>query len=432
MPDNKLDMYEQVCAYLLQIPKFTKKHDKDHTKQFLEKLGNPGEHIRKIHVAGTNGKGSVCAYMESVLEQAGYKTGVFTSPHLIEMTERIHINGKEVSKEAFVNAFYKVKNTMEKEILSHPTFFEYLFFMGMVLFEEAKINVMILETGLGGRLDATNVYENTDICVLTKIGLDHMEYLGNTFSQIAVEKAGIIKEKSVVISTVQRNEVMQVIKEIGARKHAKMVFVDEKKYTLEKIHDKSIDFSYKSRYYGYIRFCVFTCALYQVENASVALTAIEMFDTGKKVTLQNLINGILNTVWAGRMEEIAPNIYIDGAHNEDGMTAFLNTVIRKEKKGKNILLFSAVSDKDYNIMIQMLVRAKLFDEFVITKLQNMRGVSVNKMQHIFNKYKVDTVTLYADVKDAFAYVTQKKNDTVYIVGSLYLAGQIKALLKEGL
>ena len=191
---KKIHTYDEAVAYLLDIPKFTKKNTMEDTKAFLKELNLPLEHKKIIHVAGTNGKGSVCFYLNNLLNGAGKNTGLFTSPHLVDIRERFRINGQMVSKEAFFEAFLVVYNKVMSKFNDtlggyHPTFFEFLFFMAMLLFKCEEIEYIILETGLGGMLDATNSIEKKELTVITRIGLDHTEYLGNTLSEIAKEKA---------------------------------------------------------------------------------------------------------------------------------------------------------------------------------------------------------------------------------------------------
>ncbi len=190
------DTYEKAQQYILEMPKFTKKNSLDDTRLFLEILGSPEEDKKIIHVAGTNGKGSVCAYLCSVLTKAGYRTGMFTSPHLVEMRERFRIGKTLITEERFLQGFLMVMGRLEEmreksgKTEYHPTFFELLFLMGMVIFREEKVEYIVLETGLGGRLDATNAVQTPVLTAITSIGYDHMEYLGNTIEEIAGEKRG--------------------------------------------------------------------------------------------------------------------------------------------------------------------------------------------------------------------------------------------------
>ena len=194
--------YREAVNYIEEIPKFAVKHPKEHTREFLKRLGNPEQGLRIIHVAGTNGKGSVCAYMQAMLMAEGKRTGFFTSPHLVSMNERIRLNNRQITDEQFLEVFRKVKavvDEMAEEGISHPSYFEFLFGMGMTVFAEEMPDYVILETGLGGRLDATNSVEHPVLSIITSISLDHTQYLGSTIAEIAGEKAGIIKENVPVI-----------------------------------------------------------------------------------------------------------------------------------------------------------------------------------------------------------------------------------------
>ena len=187
--------YEEAVAYIEETPKFTTKNKLEHTKECLRRLGNPQKQFQVVHVAGTNGKGSTCAFLTSVFREAGYSCGLFTSPHLVVINERFQINEKNIDNDTFLRAFEKVKKLADELVAEgsyHPTYFEFLFLMGMVIFAEAGVDYVTLETGLGGRMDATTAVENPVACVITSISLDHMQYLGDTVAKIAGEKAGII------------------------------------------------------------------------------------------------------------------------------------------------------------------------------------------------------------------------------------------------
>ena len=213
--------YEEAVAYIEEIPKFTTKNKLEHTRKCLDLLGSPDKKRKIIHVAGTNGKGSVCAFLSTMLEEGGYKCGLFTSPHLIKINERFQINEEMVSDEAFLRAFLKIKALADELVEAgdyHPTYFEFLFLMGMVIFDEADVDLLVLETGLGGRLDATNSIVSPLACVITSISLDHVEYLGDTIEKIAAEKAGIIKNGIPVVAVDEENGAFPVIERTAKEK----------------------------------------------------------------------------------------------------------------------------------------------------------------------------------------------------------------------
>ena len=259
--------FKQIEEYILNIPKFRPEGSIEQTRKFYEFLGKPGKSASIIHVAGTNGKGSTCAYMNSVLTEAGVKTGMFTSPHLVSVRERMRINHSLISEQKFVEIYKKlvdfveqykqyseeksdkiIEEKTEKKVDYIPTFYEFLFFMAMLYFEEQKTEVIILETGLGGRLDATNVIDAPKVTVITEIGMDHMEYLGDTYEKIAKEKAGIIKKGSKIIYCANRQEVAEVVEECAKECQVLCKSVEKCEKHAIRFVDKKIDFSYQSRY----------------------------------------------------------------------------------------------------------------------------------------------------------------------------------------
>lgn len=433
---QKLWQYKEASEYLLDVPKFTKKNEPQDTRKFWEFLGCPGGRQRIIHVAGTNGKGSVCSYLNTILREMGYTVGMFTSPHLVEMTERVQINRIPVSKEEFTEGFLKVYEAVRRaeqaEKLSsyHPTFFEFLFFISMVLFEKSGVDYIIMETGLGGRLDATNCVPNPILTILTRIGLDHMEYLGDTTEKIAGEKAGIIKQGVPVITLSEPAEAFAVIKNRAAEMDAPLFTVGKDTVRDLCFRKKYIDFSYQSRYYDYIRLTLPTNAVYQAQNAALALKAAEVH-LGDRLTKKQMTDAVLKTVWEGRMEEVLPDMYVDGAHNEDGIDAFLESVyqMRQQMEAKRFrLLFSAVKEKNYASMMQKIASSGLFDEIVLAPLSVNRAVSYEKWKDMADEYPVNCC--YDSVEKAFSDMLSDKGeeDMIFAAGSLYLVGQIKALL----
>lgn len=434
---HKLPSCREVEEYLLNVPRFAKKNRVEDTLLFLEVLGNPDRGKKIVHVAGTNGKGSVCAYLCSVLNEAGYKTGMFSSPHLVKMQERFRINKAPIGESIFTGAFYHVMEQLDimrercgrKEY--HPTFFELLFLTGMVIFQQEKTDYIILETGLGGRLDATNSVKRPVLSVITEIGLDHMEYLGNTIGQIAGEKAGILKPQVPVVYCDKRKEASAII-EKRAEKLGIQTFPVRREDCLNvNLTNKSIDFSLQSRYYGYIRLTLTTKALYQMENAAIAVRCIEVL-LGNTITPAQLQRGIADTVWEGRMEEIMPNVFLDGAHNEDGIRAFMETAQALPCQGRRYLLFSAAADKDYETMIRILEEKPLFTLTAVADLHNKRTASAEKLHSIFSRYAGQECKIFGNVKEAFNFLLEEKKekDCIYIAGSLYMAGEIKELLRR--
>ena len=426
---NHLMTYHKVEEYILSIPKFTKKNTFETTKHFYQFLGCPGSQSKILHVAGTNGKGSVCAYMNSVLMKEGIRTGMFTSPHLVTMRERMRLQSEWIEEEEFVTIFHvlmkKIKEFQGQEEGYHPTFFEILFFMAMIWYEKQRPEVLILETGLGGMLDTTNVIEQPEVCIITGIGYDHMEYLGNTLEEIAGQKAGIIKKGSKVIYSAKRQETDSIIEEKAKEMQVLCKSVTKPENPVFSFVDKKIDFSFYSRYYGYIPIQINTVALYQAENVNLALSALE--EANLNIHEKSMTEGILDCLWEARMEEILPHVFLDGAHNEDGIRAFLSTVERDGCRGRRWLLFSAVADKEYMKMKEEVISSGLFCEIYAACLKNLRGIKKEELERIFSKEKVRiSDTVREGLQEILSL--KKEEDFVYIAGSLYLAGEIKEVM----
>ncbi len=435
--ERRIYTYGDAEEYINDIPKFTGKSTMEDTVSFLQYLGDPAQGCKIIHIAGTNGKGSVCAYLCSVLRKAGIRAGMFTSPHLVTMRERIRVDGRMVSEQEFEESFAVVMeklNTMPRRLKEkgyHPSFFEFLFFMAMVCFERAGVEYAVLETGLGGRLDATNAVKKKELCVITSIGYDHMEYLGDTLSKIAAEKAGIMRQGVPLIYPVRQEDVRDRIEECAAVTGAPTYPLWPQAIKEIKIQHKTIDFSLLLNYYDYIGFTVSTPAVYQIENAALAVKALERLGDGR-ITVPVMRDGIRAMVWEGRMEEIRPSVYVDGAHNIDGIRAFIETVGSHPCKGKRKLLFSMVEDKQYGAVIGELVSSELFDEIGIVALQSERALPLHVLEDAYRQYTGFKYLTYRDLETAFRELVLGKDDgdSVYIVGSLYLAVEIKALLRS--
>ncbi len=423
--------YEEVKSYIESIPKFTTKNTKSHTKRFMELLGSPEENAKIIHVAGTNGKGSTCMYINSILLSMGLSTGVFTSPHLLEMTERIKVNGVDIEEIEFVEAYENVivaVRQMELESMPHPTFFEFILGMAMSIFAAKKVEYLILETGLGGRLDATNIVENPIINCITTIDLDHTQYLGNTIEKIATEKAGIIKKDAIVVYDGTNEIVCNVIEEICEKKGNRSRKIAEDAYEILRIRGNSIDFCLKNSYDKDIIWRLSTTASYQVMNASIAITALKEWFQPDDSQLDMWKMAIRNTVWAGRMEEVESGIYLDGAHNLNALEAVV-----KDATKWDVILFSAVTDKSYEEMIKYLCENAIVSNFVITEINDERGADAEEMYEIFKRYTKAPIIVERDFEKAWNIAKSKRSNEgkMLCMGSLYLVGMAKKVPLEG-
>lgn len=430
--------YEEAVAYLLDIPKFAGKTSHENLSGFLERQNHPQTSALAVHVAGTNGKGSVCAFLSSILQQAGYRVGLFTSPHLVRMNERFQINQTPISDEDFLAVFSQVQDTVQDGIqngLTHPNYFEFLFLMAVCWYEKEKPDYVIYETGLGGRLDATNVLQPC-LTILTSIGMDHMQYLGDTLEQIAGEKAGILKAGVPCIYLYQQDVTANVIAERAAELGCPLIPVEKDKITMDEIQKQTIDFSYMNRYDSSYNHNDFTyqikkTALYQTENAALAIEAGYYLLT-KAITEQKRIatavhQGIFHMHWQGRMEELEPGIYVDGAHNEPAIRAFCDTVTRLYRDKKIILLFAAASDKLYNEMIRILCETIRYETVIVTAIPGSRSAPVRQVADQFLKYVTSPVLAEPDCEEALklAKGMLTTDNRIFCTGSLYLIGSLK-------
>lgn len=428
--------YQEIERYISEIPKFTKKHSLSHTKRFLEILQIPQGKMKILHVAGTNGKGSVCAYLDAMLRSEGKRTGLFISPHLVKMNERIMIDGVPVSDEVFSEVFTQTLGAvkqMEAEGLEHPTFFEFLFGMGMLAFSQAEAEYVILETGLGGRLDATNSFEHPFLSVITSIGLDHTEILGDTIEKIAGEKAGIIKKGVPVFFDGSDERSSRVIEETAENIEAPWYKMEKDALKIQEITDKHIAFSILDEYDNNTVWQVASTGIYQVMNAALAIRAMR-YTFGDKAEICKWQKVVASVKWQGRMEEVLPGVIFDGAHNLAAIREFTKSIrLQREVEGEIhplIILFSAVADKDYSHMIELLCRESKADAYVIAKIDNKRGAQADTLAALFRKYTDRPVYREDTLADAFTRALNEKGSEgkLYCLGSLYLIGELKELI----
>lgn len=426
--------YEKAVEYIEEIPKFTTKNKLEYTKECLRRLGNPEKDKKIIHVAGTNGKGSVCAFLSSMLGAGGYRTGLFISPHLVTINERFQINEVPVSDETFLQAFKTIKalaDELTREGDYHPTYFEFLFLMGMILFQEADVDYILLETGIGGRLDATNSIEYPIACVITSISLDHMEHLGNTVSEIAGEKAGIIKPVIPVICDGNSPDAVKVVKARAKEMRSPYYQIQEENCRILKNTADGIDFSFKCAYYGDMTLCIPFPAKYQVMNAALAMETMGVLHNVHKIPEEKLQIGMKQTKWQGRMETILPDIIVDGAHNQDGLKRFVETAKYFQKEHLVTLLFSAAADKDYEHMIQVICEQLTLISVVTTQIKGGRSAAAEKLAVIFKKNGCQNVYAEQNAEQAFEKACElKKDGLLFCVGSLYLIGEIKDYIRR--
>lgn len=410
------------------------KHPPEHTRELLSRLGNPQEGIKIIHVAGTNGKGSVCAYLNAMLLAGGKKTGLFTSPHLVCINERFQINGEDVSDEQFLDAFLKVEKAAkeyEAEGEGHPSYFETLFLMGMLIFKEAGVEYLVMETGLGGRLDATNVVEKPLACIITSISRDHTEYLGDTLEAIAGEKAGIIKAGVPVIYDASQPGPASVIaakaKEMGSPAWP----MEPSFYEMKTQSREGITFTFAYPGGEKAELVIPYVAKYQMMNASLAFYMMHILQDVHDIPKNVLAEGLSKIKWPCRMEMAAPGVIIDGAHNEDGIAQFVSTAGYFAKENEITILFTAVADKHYHEMIGEICEGIHPSHVVATQIDGSRVVPAEVLAEDFRKAGCTDVCAEPEIGAAYEKALGKKGSgMLFCVGSLYLAGELKAYLAK--
>lgn len=440
--------WEEAVEHINSVSRYGNRPGAECTKALLARLGNPERELKIIHIAGTNGKGSVCMYIAGMLRSLGLNTGVFTSPHLIRENERIRFNDELISDEDFTDCFEKV-HRVELELLKDGfgqiSYFDFFVGIAMLYYAMKKPDVVILETGLGGRLDSTNAVESPVMTVITSISLDHVAILGDTVEKIAAEKAGIIKHGAPVVY-VAGQEYSHVIEEKAEAMGIKAAGVEKSQCEIHEIGSKHIDFSLDSIYYKDNVFRLATPAVYQVMNAALAMTAVQMLVESRcfdriaydSMDRQNYIDrirrGLESVTWEGRMEQVCEGFYIDGAHNPDGIAALLDTAaaMKKNTRGHYVLMFSAVNDKDYSSMIKEICDSNIFDEYVITQIEGARCLDVSKIADTFRRYTDEHVNEEPDVGQAVKKSVEcfGGNATVICAGSLYLAGEVRKVMLD--
>ena len=347
------------------------------------------------------------------------------------MNVRIMFVGVRVSDEVFSEVFTQTLGAvkqMEAEGLEHPTFFEFLFGMGMLAFSQAEAEYVILETGLGGRLDATSATEDPEVCVITSIGLDHMEYLGDTVEQIAGEKAGIIRPGVPVFYAQSTEESDRVIEKTAAQQGSSCKKIGKDAYEILGIEDKHIAFSCTNAYYGTTTWKLNNIGSYQPGNALLAMEVMQYLFR-EKGHVDRWREALAQVKLQGRMVEFFPSVYVDGAHNVSAIDAFVKSV--PETAEGNIFLFSAVKDKEYEEMIAQLCDSVPAEFYVVTLIDGERATDAELLGKLFEKYTDRPVIVIESVQKALEYVLEhQEKRTVYCLGSLYLTGMVKETVER--
>lgn len=435
----------QAEEYLEKIPMWIReKHSLTDIRAFLHEMGDPDRKLSIIHVAGTNGKGSVCAFLTSLYRNAGFRTGTFISPHLVTVRERFLLNNEMVSPGKLQAAFETVLETvniMKEKGYSHPSYFEFLFYMAMALFADETPELVILETGLGGRLDATNVVENPLACVITSISLDHIMYLGDTIEAVAGEKAGIIKRQVPVIYDDTVPEASEVIRERAVQMASKAYPVGKGDFSILETKDQGLSIRAEGEAAqafaaaGPLVLEIPFEAPYQAENAMLAVkTAVVLGqrERGFRLTEAQITEGIRTARWAGRMERAGENLYLDGAHNPGGIKAFIQAAasMAARQKKKAYLLFGAVSDKDYRAMARLLCEGISWAGIGVVHIDSSRSMDTEVLAEAFSQAYKGPVRAFETAGEALREMKKQAGDELlFCAGSLYLIGELKVQLK---
>lgn len=386
----------------------------------LERLNNPQQKYETILIGGTNGKGSIAAMTASILSQGGFKVGLYTSPHLIDVRERIRINGRMISLDEMDEIIGEVK----KQVLEEVTYFEFLTALAFLHFYRENVDIAVLEVGMGGRLDATNVV-TPGISVISNISLDHREYLGNCLKDIAREKAGIIKDGGLCISAAKQKSVVGVLEETCRERRAKLYLLGR---DIKVIRRRDGAFSYRGITKTYHNLVCPLRGRHQIENAALTAGAIEsMAARGFHIDESALYRGMKDTIWEGRLEILqqAPMLLVDGAHNPAGVSVLCRALKEFFHYKKLILLFGALSDKDYRTMLNKLVF--LADRLIITRPSINRAVPPQELLQSAKRYKKNHTEIVEKPSEALqrALLTADVEDLICVTGSLYLVGEIK-------
>ena len=430
-----MDMdYYEAMKYINRTGKFGSKLGLDRINRLLYYMGNPHHKLRVIHVAGTNGKGSVVSIISSILIEAGYKVGIYTSPYLQRFTERIKINNEEISKDdiaRLINYIGPIVDKVISEGYDNPTEFEIITAIMFKYFSDKQVDFVALEVGLGGRLDSTNVI-NPLVSVITSISYDHLGILGNTLSQIAYEKAGIIKQNGIVVSYPQEEEALKVIEDVCKERNAKLILVSQYDMHISKYSPKGQTFNLSINDKSYVGLKTSLLGEYQILNIKTSIQAIEALKyRGIYIKDEYIYKGVENAKWPGRIEVMGenPKIVLDGAHNVQGMAELKKAILKYFKYDKIILVIGVLRDKEYEKMCSIIM--PIADTVITTKPDSERALSSEELGGVANKYN-DSVIISSSILDAYntSIESAKEDDLIVFCGSLYMIGRVRDIIQK--
>ena len=426
--------YQQAADYILSYPDYEKEpvphdaanYDLRRVEELLARLGNPHLKAGSVHIAGTNGKGSIAAMVASALTASGYTTGLYTSPHLHTLRERIRVNGNLISEEEYVALVERLKPEIEavnqKATYGELTTFELVTALGFAHFNLKGVDFQVLEVGMGGRFDATNVI-HPEVCLLSSISFDHTEVLGNSLAEIAAEKAGIIKPGSVVVVSPQPDEVAQVVEKTCQNRQARLVRVgsDVTWHSLSSDLERQL-FQVEGRLGSY-KLSIPLLGDYQLANAATAVAALEVLaEKGFNISRDSITEGLARVSWPGRFQILShhPIIVVDGAHNPDSAHRLKETLEQYFDPGQAVLVTGASSDKDVAGVASEL--APLFDKVIVTRSCHPRAMAPALLKAEFARYGVEAQVADA-VPEALALALAEDGDLICVAGSLFIVGE---------
>lgn len=420
--------YDEALRWLFKLQRFGVKLGLDNVRELLGHLGDPHEKFRSIHVAGTNGKGSVCTFLSSALKEAGHKVGMYTSPHVVRYNERMQINDEEISDERvmeYVNKIRPIAERMGEDPTKHPTFFEFTTAMGFSYFADENVDIAVVEVGMGGRLDATNVI-TPEVSVITHLALEHTEHLGKTLERIAKEKAGIIKPGVPVVSAEENPVVRKTCQERGCE-----LTVVEEDCPYERI---SFDTSGQKLWIvePSREFEIPLLGSYQLQNAATAYAVLDLLRKGEHdVPTKAIRRGLANAKWPARLEIVRknPTVIIDSSHNPDGLRSLKDALLEATKSDCITFVVGVMSDKDVSSMLEAIV--PVAGRIICTKPNYWRAMDSEEIGREARRL-LDDVEVVPGVPEAIERAVSLSGDdgVVCITGSIFIAGDATAHLKE--
>lgn len=423
--------YKEAMAYIDELGNYGIVPGLGSIRELCKRLGNPQDALRFVHVAGTNGKGSTLAYIAKVLECAGYRTGRYTSPAVFEYRERFAVNGRMITQKDFVEMLEQVKAACDEIVadgLAHPTTFEVETALAFLYYKVKKCDIVVLETGMGGAMDATNLITTTEAAVLVSISMDHMQYLGGTLSEIARQKAGIIKQGCHVVTLRQADEVLDVVKEEADKIGSVLRIANISGAKQVKYGIKKQSFSYKN----YKKLEITMAGKWQVDNAILAVEAIDALrEKGYQISEDALRKGLLSMQWPGRFMVVKdrPIMVVDGAHNEDAAKRLAETIEFYFTNKRIIYIMGILKDKEYEKIISL--THHLADQIITITPPGPRGMQAYDLAREVAKVH-ESVTAVDSLEEAveISQLLAAKEDVIIAFGSLSYLGRLMDIVEK--